>query len=164
MRKQLLTAAALLALSVTGPALADENIGCGLGTILWEGQDGMAPMILGATTNASFGNQTFGISSGTLGCKQGGTVTQAARLSMFAGHNLDEVAADMAAGHGETLDVLANLYGIRSQRDQAAFAALTQAHFAQLFPQKNVTAGQVLAKLESLMASDARLAEYAPNA
>ncbi|MDN5848373.1 MAG: DUF3015 domain-containing protein [Nitrococcus sp.] len=163
MRNQLLTATALLALSMTGPALADNNIGCGVGTIIWDGQDGVAPMILGATTNGSFGNQTFGISSGTLGCQQGGTVTAAARLPMFAGHNLDELAGDMAAGRGESLDVLANLYGIRSEPDRAAFSALTQAHFAQLFPSENVTAGQVLAELESLMANDARLADYVPK-
>ena len=164
MRKQLLTAAALLALSVAGTALADDDIGCGAGTILWKGQSGVAPKVLAATTNGILGNQTFGISSGTLGCQQGGTITASARVSMFAGHNLDELAADMAAGHGETLDVLASLYGIRSDRDKAAFSALSQAHFVQLFPGDDVTAGQVLAKLESLMASDARLSDYVPKA
>lgn len=164
MRKQLLAAVALLALSVTGTALADEDVGCGAGTILWEGQSGPAAKVLAATTNGLFGNQTFGISSGTLGCEQSGTITAAARLPMFAGHNLDELAADMAAGHGETLNVLADLYGIRSEQDRAAFYTLTQAHFLQLFPSEDVTAGQVLASLESLMASDARLSGYVPKA
>ena len=164
MRKQLLTAVALLALSVTGTAFADDDIGCGAGTILWKGQSGVASKVLAATTNGSFGNQTFGISSGTLGCQQGGTITAAAKLPMFAGHNLDELAADMAAGHGETLNVLANLYGIRSDQDKRAFCALAQSHFVQIFPSDDVTAGQVLARLESLMASDDRLSSYVPKA
>lgn len=163
MRKVLLTAVALVALSVAGTALADQDVGCGVGTQLWKGNSGVAPKVLAATTNGILGNQTFGISSGTLGCHQGGTVTVAARLSMFAGHNLDEIAADMAAGHGETLDVLADLYGIRSPGDKRAFCALTQSHFVQIFPNDEVTAGQVLAKLESLMASDARLSSYVPK-
>lgn len=164
MRKSLLTAVALLALSVAGTALADEDVGCGAGTILWKGQNGVAPKVLAATTNSLFGNQTFGISSGTLGCQQGGTVTAAAQLSMFTGHNLDALAADMAAGHGEALDVLASLYGIRSDQDKVAFCALTQSHFVQLFPTDDVTAGQVLGRLQALMASDARLSSYVPKA
>ncbi|HET8702002.1 MAG TPA: DUF3015 family protein [Nitrococcus sp.] len=164
MRKQLLTAVALLALAVTGTAFADQDVGCGAGTILWKGQTGVAPKVLAATTNGLFGNQTFGISSGTLGCQQGGTVTVAARLSMFAGNNLDELAADMAAGHGEALNVLAELYGIRSAQDKLAFCALTQSHFAQLFPTDDVTAGQVLGRLESLMARNTHLSSYVPKA
>src|SRR5690606_21045070 len=48
--------------------------GCGLGSKLFEGQRGVAPQVLAVTTNGTFGNQTFGISSGTLGCNQDGVV------------------------------------------------------------------------------------------
>ena len=42
-------------------ALADQDVGCGLGSMLWAGQSGLVPKILAATTNGTFGNQTFGI-------------------------------------------------------------------------------------------------------
>ena len=82
------------------------DIGCGLGTQLWAGNEGLVPKVLGATTNGTFGNQTFGITTGTLGCSQEGVITADARLRMFAGANLDNLARDMAGerqgfgGHG----------------------------------------------------------------
>ncbi len=36
---------------------------------------GVVPKILAATTNGIFTNQLLGITFGTLGCRQGGTVT-----------------------------------------------------------------------------------------
>ena len=51
-----------------------ENTGCGLGTMLFDGQQGIAPQVLAVTTNGTSGNQTFGITSGTLGCTQDGVV------------------------------------------------------------------------------------------
>ncbi len=48
--------------------LADSDIGCGLGTMVFDGQQGKVYKVLGATTNGTSGNQTFGITFGTLGC------------------------------------------------------------------------------------------------
>ncbi|MGH8759512.1 MAG: DUF3015 family protein, partial [Burkholderiales bacterium] len=71
--KKVLIAIAMSAL----PALAfADNIGsCGWGAKLFDGEKGTAPQVLAVTTNGTFGNQTFGISSGTSGCTQDGTVT-----------------------------------------------------------------------------------------
>ena len=62
------TAIIFLALSfiLTGSAFAGgtaDNCGCGLGTMIFDGNDGLISQIAAATTNGSFGNQTFGISS-----------------------------------------------------------------------------------------------------
>jgi hypothetical protein len=164
MRKIILTAAAVTLAAPMGAALADNDVGCGVGTQLWEGNSGVAPKVLAATTNASSGNQTFGISSGTLGCTQGGTVTADARISMFASANLDTLASQMAAGQGEALNSLAELYGIHSQRDKQEFFSMTQRHFGQIFPSEQATTGQVLAAVQKLMAQDPELSHYAANA
>jgi hypothetical protein len=105
MRKILVmtTMAAMVSGSV---AFGDPDVGCGWGTMAFKGQNGVAAKVLAATTNGILGDQTFGISSGTLGCHQGGTVTAAARLNMYAGANIDRLASDMAAGEGESLDTL----------------------------------------------------------
>ena len=52
-------AAVALASAPFTSVLADDDIGCGAGTIIWEGQSGLVPKVLGATTNGIFGNQTF---------------------------------------------------------------------------------------------------------
>lgn len=152
----------MLALGPAAGALADPDIGCGLGTQIWTGSKGVGPKVLGATTNGTLGNQTFGISSGTLGCHQGGTVTADARLQIFAGANIERLARDMAQGSGEALDAFAALVGIRPE-DRPAFNAFTQAHFADLYAGDTVTAAQMLDSLERLMATDSRFAGYLPH-
>lgn len=147
-------------LGCASASFADSEIGCGLGTQLWEGQSGLAPRVLGATTNGTSGNQTFGISTGTLGCSSEGVITASARTSMFASANLDRLAREMAMGQGESLDTLAHLLGV-DDADKPAFFSLTKAHFGEIFSADATTAGDMLATLDRLMADDARLAKYA---
>lgn len=156
-----LTIVALMVLLPAGYALADNDVGCGAGTQIWQGQSGMGPKLLAATTNQIFGNQTFGISSGTLGCSRNGTVTAANRLPMFASANMETLASDMAAGHGQALSTMADLYGIHDSADKQAFYQLTQRHFAQIFPSDSVTAGQVIDTVDQLMTQNPALAKYA---
>lgn len=152
-------AAAMLITAPMGVALADNDIGCGLGTMIWEGQAGLVPKVLGATTNGTSGNQTFGISTGTLGCSSDGVVTVDARTSMFASANIDQLAAEVAAGEGETLDTLATLYEVEAA-DRDTFRRTAQANYAVIFDGADVTVADVLARMEAAMAADATLARY----
>jgi len=154
-------AAVALALAVgAGQASADPDVGCGLGTQVWEGKSGPIVKAFAATTNGTSGNQTFGVTSGTSGCNQGGTVTAQARVRMFAGANLDQLARDMAHGEGESLGAFAQLVGV-SASDRPAFFALTQTHFSELFGGEDVTAGIMLTRLSGLLAQDPELSGYA---
>lgn len=153
-----IAAAAAIALASV-PASADNNIGCGLGTKLWEGNDDLIIQLLGATTNGLFGTQTFGISSNTLGCKRNQVITVEHRVNMFAGANIDGLARDMAVGGGENLETLAVLMEVE-EADRPALYALTKQNFLALFPSDDVTAGDVLANLDRLMAEDVQLARY----
>ena len=148
-------------LCVAGVAQAQqENTGCGLGTMLFDGQEGIAPQVLAVTTNGTSGNQTFGITSGTLGCTQDGVVKSSKKLSMFLDRNLDRVAQDMSAGQGERLETLAGLLGIpATERD--GFYDLTRRHFAEIYPSPDVSVAQVLRNLNGIMAADSRYAGYA---
>ena len=160
MKGVLLVLAVPCLLALPGAALADPDIGCGPGTQMWQGSKGIAPKLMGATTNASFGAQSFGITFGTLGCHQGGTVTGSARLRHFAAANLDGLARDMAAGEGEVLAAFASLKGV-AEPDRPAFYAFAQAHFGEIFAGDDVTELDVLAALDRLLAQDAQLAAYA---
>jgi len=159
--KKIVLAAVFVAASA-GFAAADDDIGCGLGTQLWEGEKGLVPKVLGATTNGTFGNQTFGITTGTLGCSQEGVITADARLRMFAGANLDNLARDMAQGQGETLEAFARLMNVQ-EADKAQFFRFTKAHFPELFADDDATAGEMLASLNRLLAQDPTLSAYAQS-
>lgn len=138
----------------------DPDVGCGWGTQAFRGKSGLTYKVMAATTNASLGSQTFGMSSGTAGCGRGGIVKAEARVTRYAGANIDTLARDMAAGGGESLETLADLLGVAGP-DKPAFFRLTKANFAALFPSDQVSAGEMLDVLAQLMAADRQLARYA---
>ena len=160
--KKIVLAAVIIVAATSGFAAADDDIGCGLGTQLWEGEKGLVPKVLGATTNGTFGNQTFGITTGTLGCSQEGVITADARLRMFAGANLDNLARDMAQGHGETLDAFARLMNVQ-ETDKPEFFQFTKSHFGELFADSDATAGEMIASLNRLLKQDPTLSVYAQS-
>lgn len=153
------TALAVLCLAPLHSALADPDAGCGAGSKIWAGQSGTPYKLMAATTNGSFGNQTFGITSGTLGCHQEGTVTAEYRIPLFAAANLDQLSADMAAGHGDTLTALAALYGIPEQ-DRAGFYTLAQAHYGNIFTTASSSSNNVVTALNAVMKSDQYYARF----
>lgn len=150
---------------VAGSAYAEEgdtadSSGCGVGTILFKGQDGPAPQVLAITTNGTLGNQTFGITTGTLGCNQNGIVRSPAKVRLITTSSLDNLARDMARGEGETLDSLAEAMTIDAG-DRSLFFTTMQANFARIFPSEDVTADEVLTSIHAVMAEDAELSRYA---
>ena len=92
MNKKLVAIAALALAPMT--ANADNAAGCGVGTMIMEGKSGAVFHVLAATTNGSLGNQTFGMTSGTLGCKVDDAVTASAELKQFASANLDQLSVE----------------------------------------------------------------------
>ena len=156
--KKLIAVAAISLLPFSN-AMADQDIGCGLGSMLFAGKDGKAVKVLGATTNGTSGNQTFGITFGTLGCDGTGPVTSSAKIAQFIDGNMEQLARDMSQGEGETLSTLAEIWGVQDQ-DKAAFNALAQSQFATVFTSENVTSQTVLENLNSVVASDASLSAY----
>ena len=156
--KKLLAVAAISFLPFSN-AMADQDIGCGLGTMIFEGKSGLASKVLGATTNGTSGNQTFGITFGTLGCSADGEITSREKLAMFIDGNMDNLARDIAKGEGETLATLSEVWGIQAE-DQAAFSNLAQANFSEVFTSGDVNSQDVLTNLNALIAQDADLATY----
>ncbi len=115
--------------------------------------------ILAATTNGTSGNQTFGMSTGTLGCSS--NAMQELSLIKFMDSNMDRVAADMARGQGESLEGLAAIMAIEAQ-DKALFFTQTQQNFDRIFPRSDVTRSDVIDALGAVMRERAELAGYAP--
>jgi hypothetical protein len=150
----------LAAVPMAAMAAGENNVGtCGWGSKVFEGQRGIAPQVLAVTTNGTFGNQTFGVTSGTSGCTQDGAVSSNWKTALFIDGNKQQLARDMAVGSGETLDSLAHLLGLEAQ-DRALFNRVAKDNMARIFPSNEVATQQVVASLREVMASDARLARY----
>ena len=160
MKKKLIAVALLAAMAPLSVAYADNDAGCGAGTILWKGKRGIFWHLVATYTNGILGNGTFGITSGTLGCNGNTEITVDANLKQFASVNLDQLSAEMAAGEGEALTALAGLYKVEDA-DRAAFYTLTRENYGSIFSSTEVTAGEVVGSLNTLMAADARLSRYA---
>lgn len=146
MKKVLLLLA--LTIALTGSAFAGQaaqNTGCGLGTLLWQNKadNSILFQVFQATTNGSFGNQTFGISSGTLDCQQPSKFVQNEKLMHFVQSNMDNLAKDMAMGKGETLDTFAEMLGVAPWQ-QASFNTKVQANFGRIFTSEKVVLAEVI--------------------
>jgi hypothetical protein len=161
MNRSIITAAILASSLSNAMANSPNSVGCGLGSQIFDGQSGIIPQSLAVITNGTFGNQTFGITSGTSGCDPDGTVVASARVPMFVGANLENLARDMASGGGESLASLATLLGVTEQ-DKTRFYGATKTHFGRIFARSNTTSGDVLAALYGVMNEDAALARYVP--
>lgn len=151
-----LIAGALLA-SASTFAFASGPAGCGLGsTVIFPDANQWWQHVLAATTNGTSGNQTFGMTSGTLGCEAANGPLKLAQA--FIDENMDQLAADTARGEGETLAALAEVIGVSAQ-DTAAFNKTMQANFDAMFSAEGTSANTYEA-MTSAMAQEVSLQKY----
>ncbi len=136
----------LLVVSVASAAGPRNNCGCGLGSMVFEGQDSLVTQVFAATTNGFFGNQTFGITSGTLGCERPQAWVENEKLNKFVSENMDTLAVDIASGKGESLDTLAEIIQVPADRREKLYSAL-QSNFDNIYPSAKVTHEQVIKKI-----------------
>ena len=134
---------------------------CGVGTKIWEGNDGTLAKIAAFTTNffTFYGiSTTFEIA----GCGPSDNIFRRAaseKVHDYASNNLDHLASDMARGQGEHLDALATLLQL-DEGDRAEFGAFSQANLEHLLPRDDVTADEFLIELGHRMAENTTLARY----
>jgi len=123
--------------------------GCGLGSMAFGSQPG-GIQIIAATTNALFGTQTFGITTGTSNCGPG---LFAMGTKSFVEANREAVAKDVSRGQGEAIGALAV---INRCPDARAVGAALQRNFAAIFPSEQASSDEVTkAILETLRADPA---------
>lgn len=144
----LLVAGASAGVATAQPAGAGYGAaGCGLGSIVFGAKPGFV-QVFAATTNGTFGSQTFGITFGTSNCASTGGGAVAAKS--FIETNREAFAKDVSRGSGETIDNLATLSGCA---DSKAVGHALQKNFKQIFPSAKASNTDVSsATLESLKA------------
>lgn len=111
--------------------------GCGLGSVVFGEKPGMI-QIFAATTNGVSGNQTFGISSGTLNC---GESAKGAKAEQFIEVNKTALETDMARGQGESLTSLAQVLECKNQD----FSTSMKSNYQTSFPRGGASVEQLQA-------------------
>ena len=146
MKKILLSTLAAFALTTTAFAGVNSQTGCGLGAVLIKDDSSALMLALQATTNATSGIQTFGITSGTSGCKKTKFVMNE-RASEFVASNMDILAKEISVGHGESLDTLAELLEVQNT---VAFEADLQANYNSIYTSQKVEMSDVLDNIATI--------------
>ena len=128
MKKMLLILVSTMFVGATASA-AYGPAGCGLGANIFKGKSGLVFNVLAATTNGSSGNQTFGMTSGSLGCNATDSV---AGSITFIKNNVFALSNDVSKGEGMTLDAYLTLIDA-----QNADKAVLKSNFAKIFAPGN---------------------------
>ena len=156
--KRIIAGLALLSASQVAMAgAAGGEAGCGWGNALFKGNSGTANHVLAGITNSIFGNNTFGMTTGTNGCTTTSTLGYGGASAVSA--IMDEFSEDVARGEGDALKTVAVLYGVEPA-DRDTFALVMHENFAVIFPNEDVTAEEMIASIEEVMQADPVLAKY----
>jgi hypothetical protein len=155
---------AMVIASQAGLALAanpDTGPGCGLGKLAFadfKNQKNIAPQVLMATTNGTFGSTTFGISSGTSGCTNDGQVWADQKVTMFALLNFENLTQEMAQGRGEHLVSLATLMGVPEDQ-HSEFLSMAQERYISLVQGGENSSASLVKALNDAIAKNPILAQ-----
>jgi hypothetical protein len=152
MKRTLALALAVTCLTgIVGISSANQNnTGCGLGSIIFKGQDGLMSQTCAATFNGIYGNQTFGITTGTSNCQKATSLTSNEKLDKFVSDNMDNLAVDISKGSGEYLSTLAVLLDTPVPERPALYQRL-QTSFSQIYTSESVTHLDVLNNIEKVL-------------
>jgi hypothetical protein len=129
--------------------------GCGLGSLVFK--DNGVTQIFAATTNGTFANQTFAITSGTSNCGSGGVIKAQREQAAFAEVNFQDLKRNMATGGGEFLTSFATLLGCEDAA-KPALAKMTQSKYESILPTEKTTPMEMLSGVKTQIKSDAQLA------
>lgn len=154
MKRILWVVVAVAGLSSLARAGGHLDAGCGLGSLLFK-EDKPVHQILAATTNGTFGNQTFGITTGTLGCSSGGLIKASKEREVFTAANYRALERELAAGKGEYLTSLAALSGCKS----GEFSTFAKARYEKIVPSEKTTSTELLNNLDKEIAADATMSK-----
>jgi hypothetical protein len=145
--KKLIFAVAMTAMVSGAQAASYQAQGCGLGSTIWTDGSNLVHQVLGATTNGTSGNQTFGMTSGTSNCELDG----AGHASVvFIEANRVALSNDIARGNGDTLASLVRMYGCSNV--EAASTAL-QKNYETIFT--NAASAQMIdSSISNVIASN----------
>jgi hypothetical protein len=90
------------------------------------------------------------MTSGTLECGQESAVVNLSKLDKYVSENMDSLAIDIAQGQGESLDALAELANISSDKKDSFCLAL-QENFQTIYPDANADHSSVVKRISEII-------------
>ncbi|MFO8048837.1 MAG: DUF3015 family protein [Desulfosudaceae bacterium] len=145
--------ACLLIVSMVSVASANnvrEDCGCGLGGMVIGEKEGVVWKLVGTCLNGLSGNQTFAMSSGTLDCGRDPLMAKYEKMNIFVSDNMDTLANDIARGEGESLEALAEIAEVSTDKQPVLFSAL-QNNFEKIYPTTQVTDQEVVNEISRII-------------
>jgi hypothetical protein len=141
-------ASLLIAGTAFAAGQAQNNTGCGLGTMIFRNnaQDTTLLQVIQLSLN-DFGLlilvPTFGITFGTAECRQPKYFAGSERANEFMTANMDNLARDIAQGRGESLDAFAELMRVPTE-ERPDFYLKLQSNFARIYTSNDVQMANVM--------------------
>lgn len=127
-----------------------NNAGCGIGTLLFESvgkpNGGWLLQMTASWTNSTLSN-TFSMTTGTINCAGHINKVVSNEVYEFVTANMDNLAKDIAMGHGDTINSLGTMLEVK---DVDAFASRLQSNFGDIFPNADVQSDTVANKIVAL--------------
>ena len=128
----------LILLSSTSFAAKYGSAGCGLGSMIFEGDQTWWKQVLAATTNTT-GMQTIAISLGTSNCDSPAPL-KVGQIEAFVEANRAALASDIARGQGETVVGLSNVYGCSNKSE---FGRALKSNYSTIFNSSDVSTKEI---------------------
>jgi len=133
----------------------DKSDGCGLGWQVTDKKTLIATTTRGSTN--SFVPNTFGMTTGTLGCDQHGFAKKEKDAAIFAANNYDSLKLEMAEGRGEYLEGFARTFGC-SDQSMDTFSTMTQDNYLSIIGDGQSSGIQMFKNVKSHIKKNPELA------
>ncbi len=143
-------------------AMADNSVGCGLGSMIFK-DNTLLSSTSRVTTNNLFLNQYFGVTSGTSGCTRHDIVMNEKSHIHYAEVNLEQLSLEMAKGDGQFVSTFAMTLGC-SDAVTPAFNKMTKQNYENIFTNENVKAADMLKNLGTSLRQDKNLTQNCSKA
>ncbi len=147
MKKMLLVIAMVLTTS-TSFAAKYGSAGCGLGSMIFEGDQTWWKQVLAASTNL-WALQSIAISVGTSNCDSPAPL-KVGQVEAYVEANKVALANDIARGNGETVVGLSNVYGCSNAME---FGKALKSNYKTIFNSANSTSKEITHNINSIAAT-----------
>lgn len=143
--KKLLFVLSLALMTSSAFAAKYGSAGCGLGSMIFEGDQTWWKQVLASTTNGT-GFQSVAITLGTSNCDSPAPL-KVGQAEAYVEANKVALANDIARGNGETIVGLSKVYGCSNYPE---FGQALKSNYSHIFPESNVSAREITHNINSV--------------
>ncbi|MFY7994572.1 MAG: DUF3015 family protein [Bacteriovoracaceae bacterium] len=143
--KKILIVVTLALLTSSAFASKYGSAGCGLGSMIFEGDQTWWKQVLAGTTNTT-GMQSIGITLGTSNCDSPAPL-KIAQVQAYVEANKLALANDIAKGNGETIMNLSKVYGCTNTAD---FGKALKSNYRSIFSNADASSVEITNSLNSV--------------